>query len=160
SVSSALGPVLGGALVALAGWQAIFFANVPLVVVALLLALMWLPADPPRSNGHIAASSSSWQLLKSRRLLVVYAQFAAVNVVFYAVFYGWPLWLEQPRQYAPEVTGVLLLPVAGVGVLATPVAARLIDRAGPRPSIIFGSVLLLAGSLLLLTFNTDTPVAV
>src|SRR5579859_4537498 len=86
SVSSALGPVLGGVLVALAGWQAIFLANVPLVVVALALAYLWLPDDPPRA-AKSAAAVSPWVLLRDRRLSGVYAQFAAVNVVFYAVFY-------------------------------------------------------------------------
>jgi MFS family permease len=88
---------------------------------------------------------------------MVYAQFAAVNVVFYAVFYGLPLWLEQTRNYSAELTGVLILPVAGVGVVATPVAARLINRTGPRLSLIIGSVLLLVGSLLLLSFDAATP---
>jgi MFS family permease len=45
-----------------------------------------------------------------------------------------------------------------VGVLATPLAARLIDRSGPRLALIVGAVLLLAGSLLLLLFDAATPV--
>ena len=35
SVSSALGPVIGGALVALAGWAAIFVINVPIALAAI-----------------------------------------------------------------------------------------------------------------------------
>jgi MFS family permease len=157
SVSSALGPVLGGALVAVAGWQAIFAANVPLVALALVLAFVWLPkgqpAQQPQSSGR---KVPVWSLVRSQALVVVYAQFAAVNVVFYAVFYGLPLWLEQTRHYTPDVTGLILLPVAGIGVLATPIAARLINRTGPRRSLIIGSVVLLLGSLLLLRFDTQT----
>jgi MFS family permease len=194
SVSSALGPVLGGALVALAGWPAIFVANVPVALLGIALALLWLPPDhagpadgvgsgPLRLlTGSNAATSeeatgeateeatiargqpsrtaaprpSALKLLRSPALLAVYAQFAAVNIVFYAVFYGLPLWLEQTRGYAPEVTGLLILPVAGIGVLATPLAARLIGRAGPRPSLLIGSVLLVVGSLLLLHFDDAT----
>jgi MFS family permease len=159
SVSSALGPVLGGVLVALAGWQAIFLANVPLVVVALAVAYLWLPGDPPRAPKR-GTAVSIWFLLRDRRLLGVYAQFAAVNVVFYAVFYGLPLWLEQTRLYGPDVTGLLLLPVAGIGIVATPVAARLISRSGPRPALIIGSLVLVAGSVLLLVFDEATPAAV
>src|SRR6185312_6820956 len=51
STSAALGPALGGALVALAGWQAIFFVNVGLGVVALPLSLRWLPRDPQHARG-------------------------------------------------------------------------------------------------------------
>jgi MFS family permease len=155
SVSSALGPVLGGALVAIAGWQAIFAANVPLVALALVLAFVWLPKGQP-ARQSMGRKVPVWSLVRSQALVVVYAQFAAVNVVFYAVFYGLPLWLEQTRHYAPDLTGLILLPVAGIGVLATPIAARLINRAGPRRSLIIGSVVLLLGSLLLLRFDTAT----
>jgi MFS family permease len=162
SVSSALGPVLGGALVALAGWPAIFVANVPVALLGIALALLWLPPDRTVKR-EIArerrSTPGAWALLRNSALLAVYAQFAAVNIVFYAVFYGLPLWLEQTRGYAPEVTGLLILPVAGIGVLATPLAARLIGQAGPRPSLVIGSVLLLIGSLLLLHFDDATGLA-
>src|SRR5438067_4832320 len=45
SVSAALGPPLGGFLVGLAGWPAIFLVNVPVTAVGLVLARRWLPAD-------------------------------------------------------------------------------------------------------------------
>jgi MFS family permease len=219
SVSAALGPVLGGGLVALAGWPAIFLANVPVVALALVLARRWLPADPaPRAvaagawrprwaavrmldlpgvllfSGLLAcllgfllslSGPPQWPLLAlaalaallllrreyhvttpfldvrllvaNRPLVGVYAQFAAVNIVLYAVFFALPLWLEEARGFAPGTTGLLLLPVSGVGALATPLAARLIDRSSPRLSLIVGSALLLAGSLLLLLLDATTP---
>lgn len=45
AIGTALGPSLGGILIASFGWQAIFFVNVPLGVVALVLAQRYLPAD-------------------------------------------------------------------------------------------------------------------
>lgn len=225
SVSAALGPVLGGFLVALAGWPAIFLVNVPVTAIGLPLALLWLPADRPglgreaehRSRGAVigallravdlpgivlfsgtlvsllafllslsggplwlllpivpvAAVLLVWRerralppfldvrmLAANRPLVGVYAQFAAVNVVFYAVFFGLPLWLQQDRGFSPGQTGLLLTPIAGLGVLATPVAARLISRYGPRPSLIVGALALTVGSLLLLLFNGTTGVLV
>jgi len=163
SVSAALGPVLGGGLVTLGGWPAIFLVNVPWVGLGLLLAWRWLPADPPRVPAGRAGGDAGGdvrRLLGHRALLGVFAQFAVVNVVFYGVFFGLPVWLEQARGAAPSMAGLLLLPVAGVGVLATPLAARLIDRSGPRPALLIGGVLLLVGSLLLLVFDTGTSVPV
>ncbi len=51
SSSAALGPAIGGALVALAGWQAIFYVNVVVGLVALPLSLRWLPRDPQHEGG-------------------------------------------------------------------------------------------------------------
>ncbi len=45
ALGTALGPSLGGALVAACGWPAMFMVNVPLGIVTLLLALRHLPAD-------------------------------------------------------------------------------------------------------------------
>src|SRR5206468_5525933 len=43
--SAALGPLLGGLLVAAAGWRGIFVVNIPLAALGLILALRWLPPD-------------------------------------------------------------------------------------------------------------------
>lgn len=51
SSTAALGPVFGGALVALASWPAIFVVNVAFALVALPLALRWLPRDPQHEGG-------------------------------------------------------------------------------------------------------------
>ena len=50
AVGTALGPSLGGVLIAGFGWQAIFVVNVPLGVLALVLARRYLPADPRASK--------------------------------------------------------------------------------------------------------------
>ena len=43
ALTTAVGPVLGGWLVDTLSWRAIFFINVPLAIVALLLAVRWMP---------------------------------------------------------------------------------------------------------------------
>jgi MFS family permease len=50
-VSAAVGPPLGGLLVGVFGWRAIFLANVPLALVGLALCLALLPADEPHRGG-------------------------------------------------------------------------------------------------------------
>ncbi|MGW1408291.1 MFS transporter [Streptomyces sp. NPDC002403] len=44
--TAAIGPPIGGLLVGAAGWRWAFFINIPVTVIALLMAL-WLPKDPP-----------------------------------------------------------------------------------------------------------------
>jgi MFS family permease len=54
-VATAIGPVVGGVVLAAGGpelgWRLIFFLNVPIGLVTLLLARRWLPAPPPRPAG-------------------------------------------------------------------------------------------------------------
>ncbi|MGD9570760.1 MAG: MFS transporter [Thermoleophilia bacterium] len=47
-LGAAIGPVLGGGLVAAGGWRAIFLVNIPAGIVAVALALRSLPFDAPR----------------------------------------------------------------------------------------------------------------
>jgi EmrB/QacA subfamily drug resistance transporter len=56
-ISTAAGPVVGGLILALAGgpggWRWIFFVNVPLGVLALVLAARLLPRGTPGKRGHV-----------------------------------------------------------------------------------------------------------
>jgi MFS family permease len=47
-VSMAVGPPLGGLLIALGGWRLTFLINVPLGLAGLVSVLRWLPKDEPR----------------------------------------------------------------------------------------------------------------
>ncbi len=49
AVGTALGPSLGGLLLALFGWRALFFLTVPLGIATFVVARRHLPADPPRA---------------------------------------------------------------------------------------------------------------
>jgi len=214
SSSAALGPAIGGGLVALAGWQAIFLVNVAVGAVALPLSLRWLPRDPQHGGGLdlarvrrivdlpgiaafttllgsvlalllslvgdplwwlipvalVAAGALVWNdrrrsdpfldvemLAGNRALLGVCVRYLLVNVVAFGVFFTLPLWLEAARGYDSGVAGVLVIPLAGVAVFATPVAARLIARAGERPALLVGALGYIAGTLLLLTLSPSMP---
>src|SRR5205823_1937238 len=63
----------------------------PLLPLAALAALLLLLHEY-----HVATPFLDVRLLAANRPLVcVYAQFAVVNLVFYAVSFGLPLWLEE-----------------------------------------------------------------
>ena len=47
AIAGAVGPVLGGWLIDLGSWRAIFLINLPLAAAAVFLALRFLPGDPP-----------------------------------------------------------------------------------------------------------------
>jgi MFS family permease len=217
NVSAALGPVIGGFLVAWAGWQAVFLINVPVTAAGIAAATVWLRTDATRHRhaglslggllgvvdlggvllfsvtitsllGFLFSLSArpAWILLgclpvaggllvwyearreqpfidvrmlsSSPRLIGVFAQFAAVCTVFYAVYFSLPIWFEGARGFSPDQAGLLLLPVAGLGVAVTPLAATLVSRAGVRPALVVGAVALTAGTLLLALVDQRTPI--
>jgi hypothetical protein len=96
---------------------------------------------------------------RNRAMMSVLAQQIAVQAVFYAIFFGLPMWLERVRHFAPAITGLLMLPIAALGVVVTPVAARLASRVGAWLPLLIGSIGLAAGSAALLLVDGDTPVA-
>ena len=63
AIGTALGPTLGGVLISSFGWQAIFFVNLPLGVLALVLAQRYLPADRRVPKGQRTSFDSVGTLL-------------------------------------------------------------------------------------------------
>ncbi|KAB8191289.1 MFS transporter [Nonomuraea phyllanthi] len=144
TASAAAGPVLGGFLVSWWGWRAIFLVNLPLAAVALVVALRWLP--------KVRVEGRNQALLPRPRpqLMATCGQFALVNVVFYSAFFVVPLWAQSSAGLPAHIAGLLVLPMAGLAIVMTPVAVALARRAGMRTVLVAGAALLLGGSCLML----------
>lgn len=80
---------------------------------------------------------------------------------FYCIFFGLPQWLQSGPGFSPATAGLMMLPVAGVGVFATMVASRVYGRHGARPTLFVGTAGLLTGGLLLAFVESSaTPIVV
>jgi MFS family permease len=138
-----------GLLLSLSG--GVLWALAPVVVVS-AAGLAW-------RERRTATPIVDLEIAGDRGIASVFLQYAAVNIVFYAAFFGLPQWLEEVRGFAPQEAGLLLLPIAGLGVVVTPVASRLITRSGPRPALLIGATALTAGAGLLLTLSGSSSLA-
>ena len=96
-------------------------------------------------------------LVADRALTSILVQQAVVNFVFYCTFFALPLWLERVRGYSSDQAGLFILPVAGLGVLTVPVAARLIRTHGSRAALLLGSAVLLVATGALQLLGDATP---
>ncbi|WP_091184827.1 MFS transporter [Paramicrobacterium humi] len=56
TAGAAIGPVIGGVLVTTLGWQAIFWINVPLAIIALVGVRLLAPADAPRDKAPLSTT--------------------------------------------------------------------------------------------------------
>ncbi|QJA00740.1 MFS transporter [Leifsonia sp. PS1209] len=100
-------------------------------------------------------------LAANRRLLMVYLCFAVFNVVYYSAFFGLPQYLQEYGGYSAGIAGLLMFPLAAVTIVATPFAARAIERVGVRTTLLWGASALIVGAgLLAVGAATTAPVVV
>lgn len=99
---------------------------------------------------------------RNRSLMLIYLGFAVFSSVYYFVFFGLPQLLQEAGGYGPGVVGLLMLPLAGMSVLATPWAVKAMGRFGVRRVLVAGVVLLTVAAALmwLLTGTLAIPLVV
>src|SRR5437762_2310855 len=123
-LAPALGPILGGYIVTFASWQLIFFINIPIGIVAVILATLFLreARAPERRRFDLPGFSS-------------------------------PIYLQVLRGQSAFQAGLILLPQALAAMVSVVVGGRLVDRIGVKAVVIPG-LLLLAFATWQLTFIT------
>ncbi|MFC9708725.1 MFS transporter [Paenibacillus sp. NPDC056933] len=85
-------------------------------------------------------------------------QFTLVNILFYALFFGMPTYLQQVRHLNEVHTGMIMLALGLCSLIISPVAGRWIDKSGPRPALIVSAVLMTFGSILVILLQEASPV--
>lgn len=65
-----------------------------------------------------------------------------IDFSFGALLFFLPLYFQEIAGYSPLETGVLLLPLTGLMVVASPLGGRIAARTGPRPPIVVGLALM------------------
>jgi EmrB/QacA subfamily drug resistance transporter len=126
AVGTALGPALGGVLIAGLGWQSIFYINLPLGAIALLLAYRYLPVDRALPTQDRSGFDFPGALLLALTL-AAYAlattlgrgSFGPINIalLFGAIVGAGIFLLVETRSAAPLIRlSALRNPVLGTGL--------------------------------------------
>lgn len=92
-------------------------------------------------------------LKKNLNVCLVYVQFICVNIVFYSIMFSIPSYLQQVRQFDAQQVGMMMLALSGLGIFTTPLVGRWIDSSGSKTPLITGSIIVIAGSLLILLMH-------
>lgn len=215
SMTAMLGPALGGILVMLAGWRAIFLVNLPLTLIGIVLALRVLPAGGGQESGSVdgwrgvvrtvdlpgvvlfgtaiasllifllsVAEHPRWWLLPlclalfaalvwwewrtpepfvdvrgilgNPALATVLAGQGGVNLVFYCMVFGLPIWLQSVRHYEAGQVGLIMLPLTLSGILVAPLVTRFIRKYGSRTALVVSGVVLAVATVQLQLFEDVT----
>ncbi|MFD0825767.1 MFS transporter [Neobacillus sp. M.A.Huq-85] len=208
SAMTALGPTLGGFLIVWGDWPAIFWVNVPFLLISLLLGWYMFPKDPPRERESIKAFLSHldllgiaffaggmvfilwfllsfeskihylsgiagviffllfvWRDLRVKapfidvrifkthlRLSWVYLQFIVLNIFFYCLFFGLPLYFQDAMHLSVEKSGLFMLFMSGMSIIISQITGKWIDKSGVKQPIVFGALLSVLGAIILSLF--------
>lgn len=147
AVGTAMGPSVGGMLLSLGGWQALFLVGVPLGLLAAALAYCYLPVD--RQPGHRPSDERFWSPLKNPSLRVGLVISALVAAVIMTTFVVGPFYLSRGLGLDPAWMGLAMAVGPCVAALTGVPAGRWVDRLGSQRMTLAGLGVMALGALLL-----------
>ena len=145
ALGTALGPTLGGLLIPLAGWRAVFWVLVPLAVLALVLALSLLPNG---SQHKSAQPSRLWSVINRELLPNLLINLLVAAVMMTTLVVG-PFYLGAALGLTATQVGLVMSVGPLISIVSGVPSGHLVDAWGSRRVLVMGLLLLAAGSGLL-----------
>jgi MFS family permease len=156
AVGTALGPSLGGFLLAGPGWRSLFIVNVPLGVAAWWLALA-LPERPRQEATSLPLLPPS--LFTNRDLGASLISNALVACVMMSTLIVGPFYLTRALALAPAAMGLVMTVGPVLTALTGLPAGRLVDAHGAYRVTLAGLASMAAGGVLLAVVPASTGIA-
>lgn len=144
AAGTTLGPALGGLLLALGGWPAIFMINVPLGILNLFLIYQYLPQQAAQPAAPPAAG-----LLRIRAAGASLAMAVLVSVVLMSTLVVGPFYLGHALGLGAGAAGLVLAAGPLIAALAGVPAGLLVDRFGAAALTWCGLAAIAAGCMAL-----------
>lgn len=145
ALGTALGPSLGGLLIPLAGWRTIFWLQVPLAALALILAISMLPGDSGKGKG---SSASLWSVMTRSLAPSLFVNILVAAVMMTTLVVG-PFYLGLGLGLTATEVGFLMAVGPMISIFSGVPSGRLVDAWGSARVLATGLILLTAGAVLL-----------
>lgn len=133
----ALSPVLGGWVVEATSWRWVFYANLPLALIALILTQCWVRPVTQSARPALVRLATLAHLLKSPLLRVAMLTYLCIPGIFMGTQLVSILYVHQ-LGYGPAQTGALMLPWALASALGIVLSRYRFNRWGPKPLLLAG----------------------
>ena len=145
ALGTALGPTLGGVLIPFTGWQGIFWVQVPLALVTLLLVVAKLPHEPAKRR---LQAPGLWSALDRSLLPMLFANVLVAAVMMTTLVVG-PFYLALAAGLGPAAVGLVMAAGPAISIVSGIPSGRLVDHWGSDRVSVVGLSLLALGAVLL-----------
>ena len=143
AIGTALGPTLGGVLIPLTGWRGVFWVQVPLAVLTLVLVAVALPGDVARGARRPVRL---WPVLDGVLLPALFANVMVAAIMMASLVVG-PFYLTLALGLKPAVVGIVMAVGPVISMVSGVPSGHLVDRLGSGRVILFGLLLLASGAM-------------
>ncbi|WP_047275492.1 MFS transporter [Pseudomonas lundensis] len=133
----ALSPVLGGWVVEATSWRWVFYANLPLALIALILTQCWVRSGTQSARPAPVRLATLAHLLKSPLLRLAMLTYLCIPGIFIGTQLVSILYVHH-FGYGPAQTGALMLPWALASALGIALSRYRFNRWGPKPLLLAG----------------------
>lgn len=145
ALGTALGPPLGGWLLWVTGWQGIFLIQLPLALIALILALWILPT--PTSKRKVP-TPSLWRVLNAKLVPNLAINLLVAAVMMATLVIG-PFYLGLGLGLRATQVGLVMAIGPVISIFGGVVSGKLVDTWGSHRTLWIGLMLLIVGTLML-----------
>ncbi|SMB35261.1 Major facilitator superfamily MFS_1 [Serratia proteamaculans] len=145
ALGTALGPSLGGLLIAMAGWRYIFWLQFPLAGIAFILAFVTLPGDPGK---RMAPSASLWSMLDRSLAPNLLVNLLVAAIMMTTLVVG-PFYLGLGLSLKATQVGLVMAIGPVISIFSGVLSGRLVDALGSGRVLAMGLTLLAVGAFLL-----------
>lgn len=163
SLAPMLGPVLGGALDGLYGWQASFYLTLGFAIIALTLCYKDLGETNLQKQGSLKQQIDAYpELLRSRRFwgYAITAMFS--SGAFFAFLGGGSLVAAQVYKLSPAQYGLYFMFISVGYLLGNLISTRITTRVGINQMMLSGNIIVglgLAASCIVMLVGLQHPFA-
>lgn len=145
ALGTALGPTLGGLIIPLAAWRGVFWVQVPLAVLALVLVVLGIPAEAANRK---APAAGTWPVM-DRGLVPMLLANVLVAAVMMASLVASPFYLAVALGLSPTAVGLVMAAGPVISMFSGVPSGRLVDHWGSAPVGVLGLLLLALGAVAL-----------
>nr|WP_244625084.1 MFS transporter [Rhizobium daejeonense] len=145
ALGTALGPALGGLLIPVTGWRGIFWVQIPLALLALILAVKMLPGDGEKGK---TPSASLWSAMNRSLLPNLFINVLVAAVMMTTLVVG-PFYLSLGLGLEASHVGFIMAVGPVVSILSGVPSGRIVDVLGSDRVLVIGLILLAVGAFLL-----------